>query len=99
MTKEKNKGFLNGDHSFKNWLRIAWKNLYLQFSIVSLAGMIYQLCNLGYMIEILEDNWAYSIGGGIMTSMGLLVPSAIFIVSTYKGLYQNWNDLRNGRAR
>jgi len=95
----KKKDFLNGDFSFKNWFRISWSNRYIQICVLALIGMIYQVCNLGDMIALLEENWSYSVMGGIMTTTGLFIPSAIFIVTAYKGLYQHWNDLRNGNSR
>jgi hypothetical protein len=87
--------FLKGDYSFKNWFRIAWKNKYIQICVLALAAMIYQVWNLGDMIALLEDNFAYSAGGGIMATIGLLIPSAIFIITAYKGLYQHWNHLKD----
>lgn len=40
------KDYTNGDHSFKNWFKIMWKNFYIQLVLIALAFIIYGLVDL-----------------------------------------------------
>ena len=90
---------LNGDHSFKNWFKIMWKNGYIFLFLVGLSGMIVQLANWGDMIDMISENFSYSTFGGIAAALAMLLPTMITGIVTYKGFIQFWNDLKNGRGR
>mgnify|MGYP007053801702 CR=1 FL=1 len=85
---------LNGDHSFKKWFEIMWKNTYIFLFFVGLGGMICQIVLWNDMIEMLKDNYSYSIMGAIMSTIGMLIPSAITGLISYKGFYQKWKELK-----
>ena len=91
--------FKKGEYSFKNWFKLGWKNRYVQICVVALIAMIYQITHLGTMVAVMEDNIAYSTMGGIMTSIAMLIPSAVFIITAFKGLYQHYKDMQNGTSR
>jgi len=91
--------YLDGDHSFKNWFRIMWSNKYILIFLVGLGGMIAQLIMWSDMTNMIKENYADSIGGGIMVTIAMLLPTAIASLVAYKGFYQFWNDLKNGRSR
>lgn len=40
------KDYTNGDHSFKNWFKIMWKNFYIQLFCLALAFTIYGFIDL-----------------------------------------------------
>lgn len=40
------KDYTNGDHSFKNWFKIMWKNFYIQLFLLGLAFTIYGFIDL-----------------------------------------------------
>ena len=97
---EKKRDYLDGDHSFKKWFYImAIKNSYFWLFLVGLGGMIAQLILWNDMIEMIKENFAFETFGGIMTVIGMLIPSAMVAIISYKGFYQFWNDLKNGRSR
>lgn len=93
------KDYLDGDHSFKNWFKIMWKNGYIFLFFVGLGGMIAQLVLWNDMIDMIQDNFAYSTFGGIATIVAMLIPAAITGLIVGKGFIQFWNDLKNGRSR
>ncbi|MEK6829556.1 MAG: hypothetical protein AABY15_05550 [Nanoarchaeota archaeon] len=96
---EGKKDYLDGDHSFKNWFKIMWKNGYIFIFLVALAGIITQFVKWDDMMEMVYDNFYYSNFGGIMCIIAMLIPWAIIGIVSYKGFYQFWNDLKNGRSR
>ena len=86
----KKKDLTNGNHSFKNWFRIMKENGYvLRFIIMLIATVAF-----GFFPEILDigpdSAWRW-----IM----LAFLGGITILISYKGFYQKWNDLKNGRSR
>jgi hypothetical protein len=96
---EKKRDYLDGDHSFKNWFRIMWKNSFIFLFLVGLGGMITQLVLWNDMIEMIRENFAFETFGGIMTIIAMLIPPAMVGIIAYKGFWQFWNDLKNGRSR
>lgn len=97
--KEK-RDFLNGDHSFRNWFRImAIKNSYFWLFLVGLGAMIAQIVLWKDMMEMIRENFAYETFGGILTIIAMLIPPAMVGIIAYKGFWQFWNDLKNGRSR
>ena len=93
------KDFLDGDHSFKNWFKIMWGNHYIHIFVVALAITIYELCVFSKVVDTVQENFMVGVAEGIMTTMGVSIPPAITIIVAYKGFYQFWNDLKNGRSR
>ena len=85
-----NKDYLNGHYSFKNWLKIMWKNGYIfLFSIFLLMSVVFGLFPEAVMMED-ETTWRWGVFGFGIFVMGLIA---------YKGFWQFWNDLKNGRSR
>ena len=85
MTPFKEKDYLNGDHSFKMWFKIMWKNFYIQlFAIdlffLSLLFALYKDRDLGFYIA------CFILIGGMA-------------VIAFKGFYQFWEDLKGGKSR
>jgi len=98
MTKKRDS--LNGDHSFKNWFKIMWKNGYIFIFLVGLVGTILEIVNFGWVKETIEG--VASMDGvflGIFTGLGLSVPPLMLGIVVWKGFIQFWNDLKNGRSR
>lgn len=93
------KDYLDGDHSFKKWFHIMWKNGYIFTFFLGFGGMIAQLILWNDMIEMINDNFNDSTFGGVATIVGMLVPAAIAGLTVGKGFIQFWNDLKNGRSR
>jgi hypothetical protein len=84
------KDYLNGDHSLKNWLKIMWKNGYIfLFSIFLLMSVVFGLFPEVVMMEG-GTAWRWGAFGFGLLGMGLIA---------YKGFWQFWNDLKNGRSR
>jgi hypothetical protein len=94
------KDFLNGDHSFKNWFKIMWGNHYIQIFVVAFGILIYELTQIGKLGDIISENFANGgIAGGIFTIIALCLPLTVSAVVAYKGFWQFWDDLKNGRSR
>lgn len=93
------KDFLDGDHSFKKWFQIMWKNGYIFIFLVGMTGIVTEFVKWEDVKYTINDNFAYSTFGGIATITALLIPWAMTAVVSYKGFYQFWNDLKNGRSR
>ena len=77
--------YLNGDHSFKRWFKIMWKNGYVFLFLVSLALIIISI----FFKEVLAfepDNHA----NWVVAGLGFV----IFSVVTYKGFWQFSNFLK-----
>ena len=78
--------YLNGDHSFKMWFKIMWQNQFIQTFIGALV--------LAILFIIYYDgdfDWIYVVA--------LSIPVSAMVLIAYKGFYQFWDDLKNGRSR
>lgn len=91
--------FLDGDHSFKKWFQIMFKNGYIFIFLVALSGMIAQIILWNEMIDMIRENFSYSTFGGIAATFAMLIPSLMMFIVSYKGFYQFWNDLKKGNSR
>ena len=96
---ENRKDYTSGDHSFKNWFKIMWKNKYIQLFAVGLAGIIVQLAFWSGMMDMISENFYDSTMGGIITIVTMLLPTFMVSIISYKGFWQFWNDLKNGDSR
>lgn len=79
-----NKDLLNGDHSFKMWFSIMWKNFYIQLFFIALFA-------IGFVFYLFDNEPEFYIA--------LTVPSLAAVIIVFKGFYQFWQDLKNGRSR
>lgn len=79
------KDFLNGDHSFKMWFSIMWKNFFIQLFIIALFAV-------GLVLYFFDDK-------GTEFYIALAVPALAAGIIVFKGFYQFWKDLKNGRSR
>jgi hypothetical protein len=93
------KDFLNGDHSFKNWFNIMWKNGYIFFFLLFFGLFIGELVNLNWTLDLVIYSWDDGIGAGIATLIAVLIPPGCTIMIAYKAFYQYWQDLKGGRSR
>lgn len=93
------KDVLKGDHSFRMWFKIMWKNGYILYFLLGLSGIITQLILWNDMIYTIKDNFDYWIPGGIMTFMAMCLPITINAMAAYKAFYQYWSDLKNNTSR
>lgn len=81
------KDLLNGDHSFKMWFSIMWKNFFIQIFLLALFA-------IGLVLFFFNDQEK-----GTEFYIALLIPTAAAIITAFKGFIQFWNDLKNGRSR
>lgn len=79
------KDFLNGDHSFKMWFSIMWKNSYIQFFLLALFAIF-------FVFMFFDEK-------GTEFYVALTVPSLAAIIIAFKGFYQFWQDLKKGQSR
>lgn len=77
--------FTNGDHSFKNFFRIMWKNFYIQLFLIGITTII---CIL-YKRDEFETRDLF---------LALAVPVLMVIVLLIK-VPQFWRDLKSGNSR
>jgi len=89
------KDYLDGDHSFKMWLKLMWSNGYIFYFLLTLTAAIILIFFpgvFGFDEVLIEDEpWGRWIG--------LIIPVVGMILVCYKGFYQFWNDMKNGRSR
>lgn len=88
MEKKNNNFVLNGDHSFKMWWKIMWSNSYIQLFLLGLVAFIVVLTQHDTFEGVEWGFWAC-----------LAIPSLTMIVIAYKGFYQFWKDLKEGKTR
>ena len=79
------KDLLNGDHSSKMWFSIMWRNSYIQFFFIALFA-------IGLVLYLFDQR-------GTEFYLAIAVPFLAAAIIAYKGFYQFWNDLKNGRSR
>lgn len=87
---DKKKGFLNGDYSFKNWFRIMKENGYvLRFIVMLIATVTFAF--FPRILDIEPDNgWRWIL---------VVFFGGITILISYKGFYQKWKNLKEGKSR
>lgn len=90
---------LNGDHSFKMWFKIMWKNGYIFLFLVGLTALILELINIRDVFGWTIDAWHEGIAAGALVTVGNFIPILIVGSIAYKAFYQYWNDLKNGTTR
>lgn len=91
--------FLNGDHSFKMWFKIMWKNGYIFLFLVGLTMLVFELANLPQVLVWNMDAWEEGIFPGILVTIGNFIPISMVGLIAYKAFYQYWQDLKNGISR
>lgn len=96
MTTKQNKDFLNGDHSFKNWLKIMWKSKAILIFIIGVIVTVGMFANANEILSYMDKD---DIVGVIFTVFGFLIGPMIVLIVAYKSFYQHWDDLKNGRSR
>lgn len=88
------------ENSFKFWFALMWQNKYIQIFLVAFALTITAICKFDFITETFEDNYANDgFLGGFATIAGCSIPPLICLIIAYKGFYQYFNDLKNGRSR
>jgi len=97
---ENKKDYLNGDHSFKKWFSIMWKNKYILLFLIAFTGFVFELIYFKDVITMVTDAvGSDGIGFGILAGFALSLPTLMMAIIGYKGFYQFWNDLKNVRSR
>lgn len=81
-----NRDFTGGDHSFKKWFKIMWKNFYIQLVLIGI-GII---CAIIYHKEEFDTRDFY---------LSISVPIIMVTIVILKGFIQFWKDLKSGRSR
>lgn len=82
---------------FKYWLKMTTKELYLPLFIIFFVLLILQLCNLGTCVSWWLE--AKGLDAKIMCSIGMVIPLLGTVALAYKGLYQYFKDLKEGKTR
>ena len=54
---------------------------------------------MSYLVELVQSNFEDSSFGGIITAFAFSIPWLICIAIGFKGFFQFWKDLKNGRSR
>ena len=87
------------NQTFKNWFWFCMSNLWIPIVVVSGVLLGLELAYLQTVIGWLMESYDEGIGTGLFVTPFLFIPLTIFSVTIYKGLYQHWNDVCNGRSR
>lgn len=89
--------FTNGDHSFKNWLKIMWQNNYIQIFSVAFTILIVEIFNMDGCMALCYGNNGFF--PSLFAVILLLLPITVASIVAYKGFYQFWSDLKSGNTR
>lgn len=84
--EEKSKDLLNGDHSFKMWFSLMYKNFFFQLFLIA----IFAIALVALLYDEEKDFRFY---------LAIGIPALAAIIIAYKGFFQFWNDMKNGRSR
>ncbi len=88
------------ENSFKFWFALQWQNSYIQLFIVGFIVTLLELFNLGWVKETVANNFAEGGNfGGIATVVAMLILPIEASTIAFKGFYQFWRDIKNGRSR
>jgi hypothetical protein len=91
---------VNFENSFKFWFALQWQNKYLQIFVVSFILTLIGLFKLDWVYETVYENYKDEGNlGAIFAILGLSIPLVVSLVIAYKGFWQYFNDLKNGRNR
>ena len=74
-------------------------NGYIFLFILGFGGTVLQIVMWDEMMEMVRENYSYSTMGAIAVTIGMLIPISIASIVAFKGFWQFWKDLRNGRSR
>ena len=94
-----NRDYLNGDHSFKKWFSIMWKNGFIQLFVVFFTLLVLQFINIDWCVASWIETKDEGILPLIMVSIGMLLPLAGSVIIFFKAFIQYWNDLKHGTSR
>jgi inner membrane protein involved in colicin E2 resistance len=70
--------------TFMDWFRLMNKNHYIHIFLLAVVFFVVILLNF-------EPTWGFCVA--------IAIPSLMMIVIAYKGFYQFWKDMQNGRSR
>ena len=87
-----NNDLLKGDHSFKKWWDIMWN--VTGYIKVFLSALIANILFIIFQHDDFQKEGVMGAFYGIITFLAL-----IKVIIAYKGFYQKWNDLKNGKSR
>jgi hypothetical protein len=87
------------ENSFKYWFALQWQNKYIQIFFVFFTLLTLQLINFETVWGWLIDSYKDSTMTGIFVTPFMFLPLAGVLIVAYKGFYQYFNDLKNGRSR
>ena len=88
------------ENSFKFWFALQWQNKYMPIFLLTFTLTIIGLFNLNSVVDIVESNYVdESWLGASFAIAGFSIPPIVSIVVAYKGFWQYFDDLKNGRSR
>jgi len=88
------------ENSFKYWFALMWQNKFIQLFIATFTGTVLEALNFNWVLETIYENFALGGNfGGIATILGLSILPISASTIAYKGFWQYFNDMKNGRSR
>ena len=96
METKKQKSWFKTDvefeNSFKFWFALQWQSKYMPIFLL--------IFNLNSVVDIIESNYIdESWLGASFAIAGFSIPPIVSIVVAYKGFWQYFDHLKNGRSR
>ena len=77
-----------------------WQNVYIFLFLLGFTTTMLEITHpiwvINTVIENINDGGFW---GTLFTVIGLLIPPAMLSIVSYKGLWQYWDDQKNGRSR
>ncbi len=92
--------------TFKNWWNLMWKGQWILIFMIFFSALTIQLFFIPECIQCIVEafrDYDYGeflrIAGGILTTIGMLIPLSGCSLIGYFIFYQFWNDWLNNRSR
>jgi hypothetical protein len=101
-TKKQERWFrtdVNFENSFKFWFALNWQNKNIQLFVVFFTLLILQLANFKTILGWLMESYDEGIGTGLFVTPFMFIPLIGTFLLAYKGMYQHFDDLKNGTSR
>lgn len=90
----KGKDLIPGEHDAKSWFNImAIKNRYFWLTLLGLTGLVFQIINIQWCVEIVLSSILDGAFAFLLTLGGMLIPLVIFL-SCGIFLITFWNELK-----
>ena len=84
---------------FKFWFALMWQNNYILLFLLFFGLTVAELCYMPWVVSAITEAWHDGIDGGIISSLGSMIPLCGLIFIVGKGFLQFYHDIKTGKTR